>query len=109
MGATISPKDGQSGSFVEKFVKFVPGVDYTIVALEGEEYMVEYDCSSILGSIQYCFHVMARKPSLEETALSSLKDLMPKYGLNPSNLDWKITDQDTCGYGREALVRDHIR
>ena len=94
--ATISPKDGQSGSFVETFVKFVPGVDYTIVALEGEEYMVEFDCSSTLGIINYCFHVMSRKPTLDAGELAKLKDLMAQNGLNPHNITWKVTAQDGC-------------
>merc|ERR1711920_322583 len=100
--ATIVPKDGKPGKFEEKFVSFAPGPDYTIVALDGEDFMVEFDCSSTLGLLNYCFHVMSRKPSLEESTLSALKDLMPKYGPNPANKEWKITDQEGCGYEVEA-------
>jgi apolipoprotein D and lipocalin family protein len=95
--ATIMPSS--PGVFQERFCSFCPAVSYTIVALEGDDFMVEFDCSSTLGILNYCFHVMSRKTTLEEETLEKLKDLMPQYGLNPHNLDWKVTDQDGC-WGR---------
>merc|ERR1712110_904865 len=87
---------GQPGIFQERFCGVCPAVSYTIVALDGDDYMVEFDCSSTLGLLNYCFHVMSRKPTLSETSLAKLKALMPQYGLNPHNLTWKTTAQDGC-------------
>merc|ERR1712070_725707 len=94
--ATISPKDGKLGSFTEKFAPIAPGVDYTIVALDRQDYMVEFDCSSTLGILNYCFHIMSRKPILADDEVEKLKGLMPQYGLNPHNISWKVTKQDSC-------------
>jgi len=102
--ATISPVDGQPGKFQERFCKVCPAVSYTIVALDGDDYMVEYDCSSTLGILNYCFHVMSRKPTLEDSVVENLKALMPQYGLNPQGLDWKVTTQDNCWAGAAELV-----
>jgi len=58
--------------------------------------MVEFDCSSTFGILNYCFHVMSRKPTLDAGKLEKLKDLMPQYGLNPYNITWKVTNQAGC-------------
>ena len=91
---TITPSS--PGVFQERFCKVSPPMSYTIAALDGDDFMVEFDCSSTLGIFNYCFHVMSRKPTLEEATLERIKDLMPEYGLNPNNLDWKVTDQEGC-------------
>merc|ERR1719174_3165917 len=102
--ATISPVEGQPGKFQERFCSVCPAVSYTIVALDGDEYMVEYDCGKTLGVLNYCFHVMSRKPTLEDTVVENLKGLMEQYGLNPQELDWKVTEQDNCWAGAAELV-----
>jgi len=97
--ATISPVERQPGVFQEKFMPFVPAVSYTIVALDGEQYMVEFDCDNKLGFIgvlNYCFHVMSRKPTLEDAVVTKLRALIEQYGLNPNELEWKVTQQDGC-------------
>ena len=98
--ATIEPADSDetdaSGAFEEKFCAYCPAVAYTIVALD-ETSMVEFDCSaSLLGRLNYCFHVMSRTPTMDDATLARLKGLMDDLGLNPSGLEWKDTDQSDC-------------
>jgi len=86
------------GRFKESFFPFVPAVSYTIIFMDpkGEQYSVEYDCGETLGLVNYCVHILSRKPTMDADLLKSLVQQSLALGLNTQNLPFKATKQDGC-------------
>ncbi len=67
--------ENPSGHFKESFAALAPSVDYTIILMgerNGEEYSVEYDCSSNLFGTNYCVHFLSRASTMSEDLLNYL-------------------------------------
>mmetsp|Transcript_22784 Transcript_22784/g.44231 ORF Transcript_22784/g.44231 Transcript_22784/m.44231 type:complete len:197 (+) Transcript_22784:64-654(+) len=99
VNTSITPSSRGAGAFDEhfKFGPFSNVVDYTFISMDvnGTEYAVEYDCASILGSLNYCFHILAREPKADDALVTKLVALMTTQ-LNPSNVTYKATQQQGC-------------
>jgi apolipoprotein D and lipocalin family protein len=75
----------------------VDKVAYTIVYLD-EDAAIEYDCGVFVGDIvNYCVHVMSRKPQMSQTKLDQLLAFAQQtLQLNPLGLEVKYTLQQGC-------------
>jgi len=100
VNTTLTPVVSGRGVFKEhfKFGPFTNTVDYTFIAMDadGEEYLVEYDCSVSFGIRSYCFHVMARQPILNASKIEKLLKLAADEHLNPNDVTYKQTTQKGC-------------
>jgi len=96
--ATLTP-DGTAGHFKESFFPLAPAVNYTIVLMgerDGDEYSVEYDCESNFLGTNYCIHIFSRKPTMSESTLSYLLEVIDQLELNMYDLDLQLTLQANC-------------
>ncbi len=93
-GALVNER--QPGWYEEEFIPGFPTVNYTIIAI-GEDYSVEFDCGELFGVVNYCVHILSRKPTMN-TAL--LKELVyfanTTLDLNLYNLPLNLTNQTGC-------------
>ena len=72
-------------------------VNYTVIAISGKDYAVEYDCTtSSLGITNYCIHVVSRTRSLNQSTFDNLIKFAEGLGLNPQNLPVEMTRQGGC-------------
>eukprot|EP01035_Chromulina_nebulosa_P023250 gene23250-30137_t len=72
-------------------------VNYTIIAIQEDEYAVEYDCTtSALGVTNYCIHVVSRTRTMDIDLFNSLIEKAENMGLNPNRLPVQMTTQDGC-------------
>ena len=96
--ATLTPS-GPAGHFKESFAPLTPSVDYTIIMMgskNGEEYSVEYDCSSNLTGTNYCVHFMSRTATMSDSLLQYLIAEVNALELNTQNLPLQMTKQENC-------------
>ena len=64
--------------------------------LNGDEFSVEYDCSSNLFGTNYCVHILARKPSMEKETLTHILNKIDDLNLNQFDLDLEKTRHEGC-------------
>jgi len=84
------------GSWQEKMEGHESSIaNYTIVSL-GEDYAVEYDCSTFMGVTNYCIHVLGRTRTMDPNLFNKLIAHAEALDLNPEHLDVKMTKQDGC-------------
>ncbi len=89
------------GAWGETFIPFLPPtVNYTVIALgeeNGEEYSVEFDCGAIFGIVNYCVHILSRKPTLSPAIVNRLVQYANNtLGLNIYHLPFNQTLQTGC-------------
>ncbi|XP_072014777.1 apolipoprotein D-like [Amphiura filiformis] len=85
------------GVWTETFFPFTPiafELKYFVVDMDtaGIEYAMEYDCSET----DYCVHIFARQPIIENKQLQTLVEKANKMGLNPLNLPFVLTNHEGC-------------
>ena len=84
------------GTWQEKIEGTPTGAaNYTIISL-GEDYAVEYDCTSSLGITNYCIHVLSRTRTMETGLLNKLIAQAEAQDLTPEKLPYKMTMQEGC-------------
>jgi apolipoprotein D and lipocalin family protein len=84
------------GAWEEEFVKGLPTVNYTVVAL-GDDFSVEFDCGETFGVVNYCIHILSRSPTIDPAKFAELVHLTNEtLGLNIHNLPYNLTKQDEC-------------
>lgn len=93
-GALTNEDPQEPGRWLETIGVGSP-VNYTVIAL-GSDYAVEYDCGTSFGITNYCIHVMSRTRTMDETQFKELMQMAFDMGLNPNDLDIKMTLQDGC-------------
>lgn len=86
----------QPGKWLETIGNSSP-VNYTVIAIS-DDYAVEYDCgtSPSSGITNYCIHVMSRTMDMDIEQFNELIEMAENMGLNPLNLDVKMTQQEGC-------------
>ena len=65
--ATLTPGE-VPGNFDQRFFAFQKPADYNVIWLDDETAM-EYDCTSTLGVVNYCVHLMSRTQSIPQEKL----------------------------------------
>ena len=84
------------GSWQEKMQGYETSTaNYTIISL-GEDYAVEYDCTSSLGLTNYCIHVLSRTRTMDPALFNKLIQQAEALDLNPEKLEVKMTKQEGC-------------
>ena len=97
-GTLTSSKSPADGRYNETIGPTTKSVSYNIIALQTDEYSVEYDCSQEFGFTNYCVHILSRQPVLNTTIINDLLKLAEQYDLNPTKLDFVMTKQMDCTY-----------
>ncbi|XP_078620692.1 apolipoprotein D-like isoform X1 [Branchiostoma floridae x Branchiostoma japonicum] len=83
------------GIWQESFFPFAPTQTYTIIYI-GDDYAVEYDCESVFGLLNYCIHILSRKPTQDPGLTMKLLQGSLDMGLNSEKLDYVQTLQEGC-------------
>ena len=93
-GALVNERE--PGWYEEEFIPGFPTVNYTIIAI-GDDYSVEFDCGELFGVVNYCVHVLSRKPTMDAGLLELLIDFANNtLDLNIYNLPFNTTNQTGC-------------
>lgn len=89
----------ETGKFNEIFINpKEPGiVNYNVIFMS-DEYAVEYDCGQSGNTINYCFHILSTTPTMPQSEVENILQLVDEYNLNPQNLPYKQTNQTGCKY-----------
>jgi hypothetical protein len=74
---------------------YIPSAHYSIVVLE-EDFAVEFDCTDILGVVNYCVHFLASTPNVDVSKLQPYIEYVNQLNLNYENLDLQVTKQEGC-------------
>ena len=84
------------GWYEEEFIPGLPTVNYTIIAI-GDDYSVEYDCGELFGVVNYCVHILSRKPTMNPSLLADLIFFAnTTLDLNLYSLPFNTTNQTGC-------------
>ena len=86
----------EPGWYEEEFIPGLPTVNYTIISI-GEDYSVEFDCGELFGVVNYCVHILSRKPTMDPTLLKELVYFAnTTLDLNIYNIPYNQTNQTGC-------------
>jgi hypothetical protein len=108
VSSVLTTQDSSNpGKFFESFPSYGSKVDYTIVssgtASNGVDYVVEYDCGSILNIFDnYCVHILAKEPSIPQEDVDKILAYVETLNVNTQNIKYKQTIQDGCTYTSET-------
>lgn len=97
-GTLTSSKTPPNGHYNETIGPNPKPVSYNIIALQTNEYSVEYDCMEEFGITNYCIHILSRQPTLNTTIINNLLKMAELYDLNPTKLDFVLTKHQNCTY-----------
>ncbi|XP_065568085.1 apolipoprotein D-like [Artemia franciscana] len=92
--ATLTPGE-VPGNFDQRFFAFQKPADYNVIWLDDETAM-EYDCTSTLGVVNYCVHLMSRTQSIPQEKLDLMIAFAESLDLNPEEIEYKPTVQEGC-------------
>ena len=90
----------ETGKFSEIFISpNEPGmVAYNVIFIS-DTASVEYDCEvNNNGIINYCFHILSTTPTMSQSEVNNILQLVDEYNLNPEGLPYKKTNQTGCNY-----------